>query len=64
MNDAQLHHFFIHKAGLGLTPGTQFGRREGSGFMRLNIGAPRDTIMTALKQIERAIKDRGSNQHG
>ena len=64
MNDAQLHHFFIHKAGLGLNPGTQFGRREGSGFMRLNIGAPRDTIMTALKQIERAIKDRGSNQHG
>lgn len=62
MNDSQLNHFFIHEAGLGLNPGTQFGQVEGSGFMRLNIGAPRDTIMTALKQLERAIQNRRSNQ--
>lgn len=58
MNDVQLHHFFIHEAGLGLNPGTQFDQVEGSGFMRLNIGAPRDVIMAALKQLERAIQNR------
>ena len=35
MNDAQLQHFFIHEAGIGMNPGIQFGRMEGSGFMRL-----------------------------
>lgn len=57
MDDAQLRHFFIHEAGIGMNSGTQFGQREGSGFMRLNIGAPRDVILTALKQIKRATKD-------
>ena len=56
MNDAQLKHFFIHEAGIGMNPGIQFGQMEGSGFMRLNIGAPRHTILTALKQIREAIK--------
>lgn len=56
MNDTQLKHFFIHKAGIGMNPGIQFGQMEGSGFMRLNIGAPRHTILTALKQIREAIK--------
>ena len=55
MNDAQLQHFFIHEAGIGMNPGIQFGRMEGSGFMRFNIGAPRNTILTALKQIRKAI---------
>jgi len=51
MTDAQLKHFFIHEAGVGLNPGTQFGH-EGSGFMRLNIGAPRDTLMKILEKIK------------
>lgn len=55
MNDAQLQHFFIHEAGIGMNPGIQFGRMEGSGFMHFNIGAPRNTILTALKQIRKAI---------
>lgn len=54
MTDAQLKHFFIHEAGVGMNPGEQFGQTEGSGFMRLNIGAPRKTILTALKQIKKA----------
>ncbi len=54
LDDAQLKHFFVHEAGLGLNPGTQFGKAEGSGFMRLNIGARRETILQTLRQIKEA----------
>lgn len=50
MTDAQLKHFFVQEAGLGLSPGTLFGK-EGSGFMRMNIGAPREIIRLALDKI-------------
>ncbi len=53
MSDIELKHFFIHEAGVGLNPGTQFGQ-EGSGFMRLNIGAPRHTLMKILENITNA----------
>lgn len=53
MSDAQLKHFFIHKAGIGMSPGILFGA-EGSGFMRLNIGVPRRTVLSALKKIRQA----------
>lgn len=54
MTDAQLKHFFIEKAGIGMNPGTQFGK-EGSGFMRLNIGAPRQTVLRVLQNIKQAL---------
>lgn len=53
MNDAQLKNFMVHEAGIGLSPGILFGE-EGSGFMRLNIGAPRNTIMQILENIKQA----------
>lgn len=53
MTDAQLKHFFIHEAGVGMSPGILFGN-EGSGFMRLNIGAPRRTILSVLEHIREA----------
>lgn len=53
MNDAQLKNFMVHEAGVGLSPGILFGE-EGSGFMRLNIGAPRHTIMQILENIKQA----------
>lgn len=53
MTDAQLKHFFIHEAGVGLNPGVQFGS-EGSGFMRLNIGAPKQEVLKILKKIRKA----------
>ncbi len=53
MTDAQLKHFFIHQAGVGMNPGTQFGT-EGSGFMRLNIGAPQQVIFGVLERIRKA----------
>jgi cystathionine beta-lyase len=54
-NDVQLRHFFVHKAGVGMSPGTLFGA-AGSGFMRMNIGAPHPTIKAALENIAKAIK--------
>ena len=55
MTDAQLKHFFIHQAGAGLNPGVQFGQ-EGSGFMRLNIGAPRETVLGVMERIRLAMR--------
>jgi len=54
LNDQALKQFFIEKAGLGLSPGTLFGD-AGSGFMRMNIGAPRQVIAKALDQITEAL---------
>ena len=51
--DAQLKHFFIHEAGVGMSPGMLFGT-EGSGFMRLNIGAPRQAVLSVLERIRQA----------
>jgi cystathionine beta-lyase len=55
LNDKQLKQFFVQDAGVGLSPGIQFGE-QGSGFMRMNIGAPRAVISEALQRIARAIK--------
>ncbi|HEY6043480.1 MAG TPA: pyridoxal phosphate-dependent aminotransferase [Nitrosospira sp.] len=53
LDDAQLRHFFIQEAGVGMSPGTLFGEM-GSGFMRMNIGAPRQVIEAALENIRKA----------
>nr|MBA3756675.1 aminotransferase class I/II-fold pyridoxal phosphate-dependent enzyme [Nitrosomonas sp.] len=53
MTDAQLKHFFVCEAGVGMSPGTLFGE-EGSGFMRLNIGAPRRMVLGVLERIRQA----------
>lgn len=54
MTDAELKRFFVHKAGLGLSQGIQFGD-AGSGFMRMNIATPRQTIQTALESMTKAL---------
>lgn len=41
-------------AGLGLTPGSQFGP-EGSGYMRLNFALPRSRLQQALELLEAAL---------
>lgn len=55
MNDMQLRQFFVHKAGVGMSPGTLFGG-QGSGFMRMNIGIPRRVVRMALDSIRSAIR--------
>lgn len=54
MDDAELKRFFVHQAGIGMNPGITFGE-AGSGFMRMNIGCPRQTLETALEQIRQAM---------
>lgn len=54
LNDQALKHFFIEKAGLGLSAGTLFGE-AGNGFMRMNIGAPKQIIAQALDQLAKAL---------
>ena len=53
LNDAQLRHFFVHDAGVGMSPGTLFGEAN-NGFMHMNINAPRRVIQAALENIKEA----------
>lgn len=55
MSDADLKRFMIHEARLGLSPGTIFGE-GGSGFMRMNIGAPRLKVLEALAKLHAATR--------
>lgn len=57
LDDAALRHFFIRDCGLGLSPGSVFGE-QGSGFMRMNLGAPRAVVEKALMAIEAAMARR------
>lgn len=54
LDDKQLETFFIHKAKVGINTGISFGE-QGSGFMRINIAAPRIVIMQALDNIKTAL---------
>ncbi len=57
MDDQQLKYFFVQEAVVGLSPGVLFGA-QGSGFMRMNLGAPRSLIAEALERIARAVQMR------
>lgn len=50
----ELIDLFVKKAGLALNDGATFGK-EGSGFMRLNIGCPRKSLLEALGKLEKAL---------
>lgn len=54
LDDAALKQFFVHRARVGMNPGTVFGE-GGSGFMRLNIGSPRHVLADALARIRQAL---------
>jgi len=57
LNDKELERFFVRQAGVGLSAGTIFGE-QGSGFMRMNIAAPRSVIAQALENIANAERSR------
>jgi len=56
LGDRELREFFVHKAGLGLSPGLSFGK-EGSGFMRLNFAVATSVLSDALNRLEKALND-------
>lgn len=49
-----LMYFLKVKAGLFLNDGSMFGP-EGEGFVRLNVGCPRELLMTALGKLRAAL---------
>lgn len=60
MYGKELQKFFVEKAGVGLNEGSSFGP-GGEGFMRMNLGAPRATIIKAMEQIEKAVSEWRTN---
>jgi cysteine-S-conjugate beta-lyase len=54
LDDARLRDFFVREARVGMNPGISFGT-GGSGHMRLNIGAPRAVVRSALERIAAAL---------
>jgi len=55
LDDTALARLLVDGAGVGLSPGTLFGT-GGSGFMRMNIAAPRALIETALARMRAALR--------
>ena len=53
-DDLALKRFCVEQAKLGMNPGPVFGS-GGAGFMRMNIGAPRTVIETALQRLAAAL---------
>ena len=53
LSQERLVEFFVNEAKVGLNDGASFGK-EGSGFMRMNVGCPRATLKEALERIESA----------
>lgn len=49
------HRFFLERAGVALNDGVAFGR-GGEGFVRLNFGCPRATLMEALERMAAAVE--------
>lgn len=56
LSQPELNRFFVDKARLGLNDGETFGK-EGVGFMRMNVAAPRVILEQAMKQLEEAYKN-------
>ena len=54
LNQRELVSLFVDKAGLALNDGEMFGP-QGRGFMRMNIGCPRSTVLEALERLHKAL---------
>lgn len=56
MSHAGLIDLFVNKARVALNDGAMFGE-GGSGLMRLNVGAPRASVVAVLDRIASALKN-------
>lgn len=54
LSQEALVELFVSKAHLALNDGAMFGV-QGQGFMRLNVGTPRETLHQALRQLQEAL---------
>lgn len=57
LDDAALKRFFCEEARLWLDDGPKFGT-GGSGFMRLNLAAPRSILEESARRLEKAVSAR------
>jgi cystathionine beta-lyase len=57
MGAKDLHRFIGEDAGLAISAGHWFGR-EGAGYARMNIAAPRDKLRAALERLTAALNAR------
>ena len=55
LSHRELVSLFVDKAGLALNDGEMFGP-QGHGFMRMNIGCPRSTVLEALERLHKALR--------
>jgi len=53
--------FFLEQARVALNDGPDYGR-GGEGFVRLNFGCPRATLVEALSKMEKALAGRASSE--
>ncbi len=56
LDQEALKDLFINKARLALNDGEAFGK-EGSGYMRLNVGCPRAVLSRAMEQLDSAVRE-------
>jgi cystathionine beta-lyase len=52
--DGPPHQFFLKQARVAMNEGASFGR-GGEGFVRLNFGCPRSTLLVALERMKAAL---------
>ena len=50
----EITRFFADQCHLGLNPGEMFGS-QGLGYMRINMGCPRSTVLEAAERIKKAL---------
>jgi cystathionine beta-lyase len=55
LSHRELINLFVNKAHLALNDGEMFGT-GGTGFMRMNIAAPRSVISEALERLRHALQ--------
>lgn len=48
-------HFFSDRCGVCMNPGNMFGK-GGYGYMRMNVGCPRSTVLEAVRRMSSALK--------
>lgn len=61
LNQDELNDLFVNRARLALNDGAMFGK-EGTGFMRLNVGEPRSMLEKAMNQLKTAVDDLKKNK--
>ena len=45
-----------HECGVAFTDGAFFGKEQGEGFLRINIGCPHASVREAVRRLEKAVK--------